>query len=109
VLLTGDFNTKPEEDPIQLLATTLQNARAISKQKYGPVDTWNGFQFQQKPNGCIDFIFVSKQKRIQVSKFATITDSYDLKYPSDHFPIMATITIQKQTENPEEKLAQKIN
>lgn len=73
----------------------MQNSRAISKQVYGGADTWNGFKFDKKPDGCIDYIFVSNDKRISVSKFATLTDSYDMKYPSDHFPILATVVINK--------------
>ncbi|MEN9457444.1 MAG: hypothetical protein RL135_1, partial [Bacteroidota bacterium] len=53
------------------------------------------FKFKEKPNGGIDYIFVNKHQKLVVEKFATITDSYDLKYPSDHFPVMATITLLK--------------
>ncbi|HNF43849.1 MAG TPA: hypothetical protein PLT49_09275, partial [Ferruginibacter sp.] len=66
-----------------------------SRLVYGDADTWNGFKFNEKPNGCIDYIFVGEDKRVRVSKFATLTDSYDLKYPSDHLPILATINITK--------------
>lgn len=95
VIVSGDFNSKPVEEPAKYMMQHLDNARTISRQVYGGADTWNGFHFNKKPDGCIDYIFVSKDKRISVSKFATLTDSYDMKYPSDHFPIMATITINK--------------
>ncbi len=95
VIVTGDFNSKPEEEPAQYMQSQLQNSRSISQLVYGPADTWNGFKFNQKPDGCIDYIFVSHYKYLSVSKFATLTDSYDMKYPSDHFPVLATITIDK--------------
>ncbi len=95
VIVTGDFNSKPEEEPAQYMQSQLQNSRSISKLVYGPADTWNGFKFNQKPDGCIDYIFVSHYKYLNVSKFATLTDSYDMKYPSDHFPVLATLTIDK--------------
>jgi endonuclease/exonuclease/phosphatase family metal-dependent hydrolase len=95
VILLGDFNLRPTEEPIQKIASEMNNARVHSKMVYGNVDTWNGFKFKEKPNGGIDYIFVNKHKKIVVEKFATITDSYDLKYPSDHFPVMATITLLK--------------
>lgn len=96
VVLTGDFNARPESLPVQTIKTLLADARAIAKaQPYGPADTWNAFAFDKKPDGRIDYIFISQQS-INVDKFATITDSYDLKYPSDHFPIMATISILKR-------------
>ena len=95
VIVSGDFNSKPEDGPSQYMMANMQNSRSISKLVYGAPDTWNGFKFNEKPNGCIDYIFVSKDERISVLKFATITDSYDMKYPSDHFPVLATINIDK--------------
>jgi len=95
VILSGDFNSKPVEAPAQYMLSNMNSSRNISKLVYGSADTWNGFHFNKKPEGCIDYIFVSKNNKIAVSKFATLTDSYDLKYPSDHFPIMATINIAK--------------
>ena len=95
VIVSGDFNSKPEDGPSQYMMANMQNSRSISKLVYGVPDTWNGFKFNEKPNGCIDYIFVSKDDRISVLKFATITDSYDMKYPSDHFPVLATINIDK--------------
>lgn len=94
VILMGDFNSKPEEAPLQYLADHFSVARKISETPpYGPADTWNGFQFDKTPNGCIDHIFIGNPSTIKVRKFATITDSYDRKYPSDHLPIMATLIL----------------
>ena len=50
---------------------------------------------KEKIENCIDYIFVSNENQVAVEKFATITDSYDLKYPSDHFPVMATLILKK--------------
>ena len=91
VILSGDFNSKPDEAPAQYMVSKLRNSSNISKQVYGNADTWNGFKFKEKPEGTIDYIFINDHKKVVVTKFATITDSYDLKYPSDHFPVMATI------------------
>lgn len=95
VMVTGDFNSKPEEEPAQYMMSKMQNCRQVSTLVYGPADTWNGFKFSEKPSGCIDYVFTSHSKNSTVVKFATITDSYDMKYPSDHFPVMATIRIDK--------------
>lgn len=93
VILTGDFNLHPEEEPIQYINSNMNNARELSEFVYGNVDTWNAFKFHEKPTGNIDYIFVSNDARIKVLSFATLTDSYDMKYPSDHFPIMATLKL----------------
>jgi endonuclease/exonuclease/phosphatase family metal-dependent hydrolase len=95
VFVTGDFNSKPEEEPAQYMMSKLQNCRNASALVYGPADTWNGFKFGEKPSGCIDYVFASHYKYLNILKFATLTDSYDRKYPSDHFPVMATIRIDK--------------
>ncbi len=96
VVLMGDFNSKPDEAPAVYMSEHFQNARNISNEKpYGTADTWEGFEFNKKPDGCIDYIFVSQDKRWTVKKFASITDSYDMKYPSDHFPVMATLELLK--------------
>lgn len=96
VIVTGDFNSRPDEPPAAYMKQHFNNAREASKEKpYGPADTWNGFGFDKKPDGCIDYIFLSLDSGITVKKFATITDSYDMKYPSDHFPILATLELKK--------------
>ncbi len=90
VVFMGDLNSKPADEPVSILNTELNNARTKSAETpYGPADTWNGFKFSQQPEGCIDYIFTNRYEKLTVRKFATITDSYDMKYPSDHFPVMA--------------------
>jgi len=95
VVLTGDFNSKPVEAPAQYMMKHLLNARAISKQVFGGADTWNAFKFDQQPEGCIDYVFLAQHRAVSVMKFATLTNSQNKQYPSDHFPIMATIKIGK--------------
>jgi endonuclease/exonuclease/phosphatase family metal-dependent hydrolase len=94
VALTGDFNSGPEDAPVQEITAVLRDARTLSPVVFGPADTWNGFQFQEKPKGCIDHIFVSHHGW-KVERFATLTDSYELKYPSDHFPVLATLHLSE--------------
>ncbi|MEO7444070.1 MAG: endonuclease/exonuclease/phosphatase family protein [Ferruginibacter sp.] len=98
VILTGDFNSHPEDAPIVTAAATLQNTREISKQVYGPINTWNGFKFHEKLDGCIDYIFINRKLGFSVSRFSTITDYYDLKYPSDHLPVMADIHFNEKNK-----------
>ncbi len=91
VVLTGDLNAQPTDAPVQYISQHLNNARMISAMPpYGPVATWNAFKFDEVPKGLIDHVFVSKS--ISVQKYAVLTDSYDKKYPSDHFPVLVHIT-----------------
>jgi endonuclease/exonuclease/phosphatase family metal-dependent hydrolase len=97
VIFTGDLNAQPTEEPVIHVASVMDNTRDISQQPpYGGIDTWNAFQFSKKPSGCIDYIFVSRNNGWQVKKFATLTDSYDMKYPSDHFPVLAELVLKKR-------------
>ena len=97
VVFTGDFNSKPGDFPVEHISQRLINTRGVSQElPYGPADTWNAFQFTKKPEGCIDYIFISNNNQWSVKKFATITDSYDMKYPSDHFPVMATLELKNR-------------
>ena len=95
VFVMGDFNSAPDEPPVVFLNTALKNSRTQASLVYGPAETFNAFKFSEKPDRSIDYIFFAPDKRVHVSKFATITDSYDLKYPSDHFPVIATVLIDK--------------
>jgi endonuclease/exonuclease/phosphatase family metal-dependent hydrolase len=91
VIFTGDFNSQPTDAPVQYISQHLINSRTISEMPpYGPAATWNAFKFNEVPKGWIDHVFVSKT--ITVQKYAVITDSYDKKYPSDHFPVLVNLT-----------------
>ena len=95
VIISGDFNSNPGEAPAKYMMEYVNNSRDISEMVFGQLNTFNAFQYCKVAAGSIDYIFVSKDPHIHVAKFATLTDSYDLKYPSDHFPILATIKINK--------------
>lgn len=94
VILSGDFNSKKSDPWMAPLFENLQEANQNNSTKtYGGTATWNGFKFNEKPTDQIDFIFCSKNNAV-VKKYRTITDFYDFKYPSDHFPILATIELK---------------
>jgi endonuclease/exonuclease/phosphatase family metal-dependent hydrolase len=94
--LLGDFNSRPDEAPAQYLTERLQYARAAGAPVYGPQETFNDFEFSEPLKVCIDYIFTSRDPRILVKKFATLTDSYNRKYPSDHLPVVADILIKQK-------------
>lgn len=94
VILTGDFNSVESDVWMTPLFENLQEARSNSLTKpYADKATWNGFNFNQKPTEQIDFIFSSKNNT-KVLKYRTITDFYQYKYPSDHFPVLAKIQLK---------------
>jgi endonuclease/exonuclease/phosphatase family metal-dependent hydrolase len=93
VILTGDFNSTPETEQITLLSAFLNDAYTVSKMPpYGPVGTFNSFQFTAPYEKRIDYVFVSDH--FEVRKYAALTDSKEQRYPSDHIPVVATVSFQ---------------
>ena len=93
VICSGDFNSTPETEQIQLLSTCLNDSKKISQSPpYGPEGTFtNGFA-NPIGEGRIDYIFVSNG--IQVKKYASVTDNDGKYYPSDHLPVVAEIILK---------------
>lgn len=95
VIITGDFNSRPADDPYQTIITlhpprTFRDTRTISRQPhYGPEGTFNGFSIAEYAKEPIDYIFVSEGT--EVLTHATLTDSFHGRFPSDHFPVTTTI------------------
>lgn len=95
VIFMGDFNSEPESERIINLKRDMDDARTISKQQpFGPSGTFNGFNHNEAVPKLIDYIFLSKNN-FEVLKYAILSDSKDLKYPSDHFPVYIEINIKK--------------
>jgi len=86
VILMGDLNLEPDSSGIQFLAEKMNDSKIIAELDYGPEGTFNGYNFEEPVNRRIDYIFTSDS--IEVKKYAVLSDSKDLKYPSDHLPVL---------------------
>lgn len=95
VFFIGDFNSDNQDTVTQIIKTRFDNARDKSAFVYGQADNWNSHHISIAPKGWVDHIFVSKGPKVKVKKFATLTDSYKMYYPSDHLPVIADIFIEK--------------
>ena len=94
VFLTGDFNTEPNEQRITDLKKQMDDSYDITKQKpFGPTGTFNAFQYFEPVTKRIDYIFLSKNNPFKVLKYAVLTDSKNLKFPSDHFPVLVELQL----------------
>jgi endonuclease/exonuclease/phosphatase family metal-dependent hydrolase len=92
VVLTGDFNLLPESQPIQKISSILNDSWVVSKEpNYGPLGTWNGFDYSSDLKQRIDYIFVNEH--FAVSKVAHLSDSKDKRFPSDHLPVFARLIL----------------
>ena len=111
VVVTGDFNCLEEHSPYKILVgdagagdsgsgagieggeddspkgtSALLDARYRSLQPHhGPATTWNGFK-EPVPGMTIDYIFTTANFKIH--RHGTLTDRWDNKFPSDHYPVL---------------------
>jgi endonuclease/exonuclease/phosphatase family metal-dependent hydrolase len=94
-IVTGDFNAMPADEPIQLLTAAndplhLTDSKAVSiTPHYGPTGTFNGFGSKEKDNEPIDYIFL--KGRWRVKKHATLSQTWEGRFASDHFAVMAVL------------------
>lgn len=89
VVLTGDFNLEPESEGIKLISEKLKDSRNTANTVFGSEGTFNGYQFDKPASRRIDYIFVNES--VEVKKYAVLTDSKEMKYPSDHFPVITIL------------------
>ena len=95
VIFMGDFNSEPTSERIKYLKTQMEDTRELSLQKpFGPSGTFNNFKHNEAVTLLIDYIFISKASNFVVNKFAVLSDSKDLKYPSDHCPVYVELKYQ---------------
>lgn len=95
-ILTGDFNVDETNESYLLLKNSelFKDAFEIAEVKLAPNGTFNEFNVNIKPVGRIDHIFLTKE--FEVQRFGILTNTYNGRYPSDHFPVMVKIKYKKQ-------------
>lgn len=86
VVLTGDFNTVPESGVHAILSAGLQDARLAVTAPKGPASTFH--DFTGTPDRRIDWIFT---RGFRPTRVQTVTRHDGALYPSDHFPVVATL------------------
>jgi endonuclease/exonuclease/phosphatase family metal-dependent hydrolase len=99
VIITGDFNAIPSDDPIKVLTNAsdpnhLTHTRDVAALRYGPEWTFHDFgRIPLAERGWYDYIFI-KGNYFNVVSHGVLTDTMNELYPSDHCPVMATLTIR---------------
>lgn len=91
VILMGDFNSRPEEEPIQILNKALSDARISSRNKTrGPYGTFNAFDTEAQLDQRIDYVFVLNLK---VIRYTAIDDKRNNgRWLSDHLPVLVEVS-----------------
>lgn len=99
-ILMGDLNAKPNSLPIRILRNNLHHYANIHlNDVYDALgenarhNTFHNFSGKVKTGKQpIDYIFVSDEFEIIKSEF--VTSQRNGQYPSDHFPVMATLKLR---------------
>ncbi len=99
VLVTGDFNFNESSKAYEILTgkglasmDLLRDARYLSEHgHYGPTSTFNDFK-ALVPNHKIDYVFV--KGNVRVIQHGVLSDTWDGRFPSDHFPVLAEIIFE---------------
>ena len=98
VIVMGDFNAGPEDEPIKIITNTqypgylLDTKNYSETPHYGPSGTFNGFKNSEINDAPIDHIFM--KKGIKVLKHATISETWQGRFASDHFAVLARVVVE---------------
>ena len=92
IVLTGDFNSSPDQPDHALLTRVLQDAWLHADRRSGPVATFHNFT--GTPDRRIDWILY---RGFHASRVQTLTTNEQGHYPSDHFPVVADLTWKTAT------------
>lgn len=98
VIVLGDFNAATASPPMALLGDAarsgLRLARAASAAPpYGPPGTFNAFKIDADAAEPIDHVLVSG--RLDVLRFATITQHWGGRLPSDRYPVVVDLAFPR--------------
>ncbi len=99
-ILMGDFNAKSNSRPLQILRNNLHSYSNVHlNDVYAAIDahllsnTYHGFKAKEKAGASpIDYIFVSDE--FEVVDVRIQTDKVNGEFPSDHYPILATLKLK---------------
>ena len=97
VVVTGDFNAHPDDEPIRVIVDSSSNKRLIDAKAvsalphFGPVGTFNGFGAKERDSQPIDYIFI--RNGFKVLRHATLSQTLQGRFSSDHFPVFASLQL----------------
>jgi endonuclease/exonuclease/phosphatase family metal-dependent hydrolase len=92
VIVTGDFNAGEQNRAILLMRGKLRDTFRECRPDAEEVGTFSGFTYGNTRGDKIDYVFVSKD--VEVLDADIVRASRDGRYPSDHFPVTARVTMR---------------
>jgi endonuclease/exonuclease/phosphatase family metal-dependent hydrolase len=93
VIITGDFNCRPDSDPLNLLSELFSDSRLLAVQKDSVLaTTFVGFPPDLTRGDIIDHIFISPH--FGVDEYEIISDNAGGFFPSDHLPVRVSLSLR---------------
>lgn len=98
IVLTGDFNDTPQSEAIKNItdaskANHLIDSKTVALKTSGTDWTFHNFgRLAESERPLIDYIFVSKQ--IKVQDYAVLPDTLNGTFVSDHKPVLSKLIIE---------------
>lgn len=94
VIFMGDLNGNHQSSWYHTLATSglLKDTYNQVEYPYANNGSFNGFGNSSSVTGIIDHVFTTPH--FQVKRWGLLTDTYNGKYPSDHFPVMVDLILR---------------
>lgn len=88
-IFTGDFNVDQYNESYKEVLSTgvLQDCFNLASTKLATNGSFNDFNINTKTDSRIDHIFVTKD--FNVKRYAILTNSFNGRLPSDHYPVVA--------------------
>ena len=95
VIFMGDLNGNHQSDWYKYINNSgkLKDVLLEVKHPYINNGSFNSFTPNNPSKEIIDHIFTSKH--FKVERYGILTDTYHNKFPSDHFPLLATVQLNK--------------
>ena len=90
IILSGDFNTEPNEEPVLVLKNSFEDP-ADKVRLEGPFGTFSGFQLDAELDRRIDYIFIQGVSVISYQHLATRRTNG--RWISDHLPIVLSFEL----------------
>lgn len=92
VVISGDFNSEPNEEPYQLMIAKNEIMLYDSKPAESTTGTFCGFEVGAMPCKTIDYIFHTRDWKVE--KYQVIQDNDGKNYPSDHLPVVVELLMK---------------
>ncbi len=92
VLISGDFNSEPNEEPYKMMIAKSSRQLFDSKPFSSTTGTFCGFEVGAMHCRVIDYIFHTVEW--EVEKYQVIQDNDGKNYPSDHLPVLVKFLLK---------------